>query len=78
MEKACSIPHSLCLIVRFDVDKKLLVEAVKHSFNKPMTAKKFYDWQTAGGVNDVMRLVSALEQADISWCAIGAIAISGL
>ena len=23
-----------------------------------MTAKKFYDWQTAGGTDDVMRLVN--------------------
>ncbi len=41
-----------------------------------MTAKKFYDWQTAGGVNDVMRLVNALEKADISWCAIGGVAVN--
>lgn len=41
-----------------------------------MTAKKFYDWQTAGGVDDVMRLVDALERADISWCAIGGVAVN--
>ena len=41
-----------------------------------MTAKKFYDWQTAGGVDDVMRLVTALESADISWCAIGGVAVN--
>lgn len=41
-----------------------------------MTPKKFYDWQTAGGTNDVMRLVDCLEQADIQWCAIGGIAVN--
>lgn len=41
-----------------------------------MTAKKFYDWQTAGGTDDVMRLVNSLEGADISWCAIGGIAVN--
>lgn len=41
-----------------------------------MTAKMFYDWQTAGGTDDVMRLVDALERSDISWCAIGGIAVS--
>jgi hypothetical protein len=30
-----------------------------------MTAKKFYDWQTAGGADDVMRLVDCLERAGI-------------
>jgi len=30
-----------------------------------MTAKRFYDWQTAGGTDDVMRLVAAVERADI-------------
>jgi hypothetical protein len=41
-----------------------------------MTAKRFYDWQTAGGTNDVMRLVDALERADIPWCAIGGVAVN--
>ena len=41
-----------------------------------MTAKKFYDWQTAGGTDDVMRLVSCLESADIPWCAIGGVAVN--
>lgn len=41
-----------------------------------MTAKKFYDWQTAGGTDDVMRLVDCLERADIPWCAIGGIAVN--
>lgn len=41
-----------------------------------MTAKKFYDWQTAGGTDDVMRLVDGLERADIPWCAIGGVAVN--
>jgi hypothetical protein len=41
-----------------------------------MTAKRFYDWQTAGGTDDVMRLVNCLERADIQWCAIGGIAVN--
>ena len=41
-----------------------------------MTAKQFYDWQTSGGADDVMRLVDCLEKADISWCAIGGVAVN--
>jgi hypothetical protein len=41
-----------------------------------MTPKKFYDWQTAGGTDDVMRLVDCFERADLAWCAIGGIAVS--
>src|SRR4051812_21415145 len=41
-----------------------------------MTAKKFYDWQTVGGADDVMRLVDCLERADIPWCAIGGVAVN--
>jgi hypothetical protein len=41
-----------------------------------MTGKQFYDWQTSGGTNDVMRLVDCLERADIAWCAIGGIAVN--
>ncbi len=41
-----------------------------------MTAKKFYDWQTAGGVDDVTLLVQCLERADIRWCAIGGVAVN--
>jgi len=41
-----------------------------------MTAKQFFDWQTAGGTDDVMRLTDALERADIRWCAIGGIAVN--
>ena len=41
-----------------------------------MTPKKFYDWQTSGGTDDVMRLVDCLERADIQWCAIDGIAVN--
>jgi len=41
-----------------------------------MTSKQFYDWQTSGGTDDVMRLVSVLEQADLSWCVIGGVAVN--
>lgn len=41
-----------------------------------MTEKQFYDWQTLGGTDDVMRFVNALESADISWCAIGGVAVN--
>ena len=41
-----------------------------------MTPKQFYAWQTAGGTDDVMRLVDCLERADIQWCAIGGIAVN--
>ena len=41
-----------------------------------MTAKQFYDWQTAGGTDDVMRLVDCVERADVSWCAIGGVAVN--
>jgi len=41
-----------------------------------MRAKEFFDWQTSGGTNDVMKLVEALEKADIQWCAIGGVAVN--
>lgn len=41
-----------------------------------MTAKQFYDWQTGGGTDDVMRLVDCLERADVAWCAIGGVAVN--
>lgn len=41
-----------------------------------MTSKQFYDWQTLGGTDDVMRFVDALEKADIEWCAIGGVAVN--
>ncbi|MEO6050775.1 MAG: nucleotidyl transferase AbiEii/AbiGii toxin family protein [Pyrinomonadaceae bacterium] len=41
-----------------------------------MTEKQFYDWQTLGGTDDVMRFVNALEKADIVWCVIGGVAVN--
>jgi hypothetical protein len=41
-----------------------------------MTSKQFFDWQTSGGTDDVMRLVDCLERADIPWCAIGGVAVN--
>lgn len=41
-----------------------------------MTEKQFFDWQTSGGTDDVMRLVDCLERADIDWCAIGGVAVN--
>ncbi|MFZ2653928.1 MAG: nucleotidyl transferase AbiEii/AbiGii toxin family protein [Victivallales bacterium] len=41
-----------------------------------MTSKQFFDWQTSGGTDDVMRLVDCLERADIEWCAIGGVAVN--
>jgi hypothetical protein len=41
-----------------------------------MTGKQFFDWQTSGGTDDVMRLVDCLEKADIAWCAIGDVAVN--
>jgi len=40
-----------------------------------VTPKKFYDWQTAGGTDDVMRMVDCRERADIAWCAIDGVAV---
>lgn len=41
-----------------------------------MTAKQFFDWQTSGGTNDVMRLIDVFEREDIAWCAIGGVAVN--
>jgi hypothetical protein len=41
-----------------------------------MTPRQFFDWQAAGGTDDLMRLVDCLERADIAWCAIGGVAVN--
>ena len=41
-----------------------------------MTGKQFFDWQTSGGTDDVMRLVDCLERADVPWCCIGCVAVN--
>jgi hypothetical protein len=41
-----------------------------------MTARDFFDWQTAGGAGDVGRLVKTLENWQIPWCMIGGLAVN--
>jgi hypothetical protein len=41
-----------------------------------MTLRQFYDWQTAGGGDDVSRLVATLERREIVWCMIGDLAVN--
>jgi hypothetical protein len=41
-----------------------------------MTPKQSYGWQTAGGTDDIMRLVDCLDRADLAWCAIGGVAVN--
>src|SRR5208283_3146696 len=41
-----------------------------------MTARQFYDWQTAGGGGDVSLLVATLEGREIPWCMIGGLAVN--
>ena len=41
-----------------------------------MTGKQFYDWQTVGGADDVMRLIAVLEKLDLPWCMIGGLAVN--
>ncbi|MCX6917653.1 MAG: nucleotidyl transferase AbiEii/AbiGii toxin family protein [Verrucomicrobia bacterium] len=41
-----------------------------------MTMRQFYDWQTAGGGDDVTRLVATLERLEIAWCMIGGLAVN--
>lgn len=41
-----------------------------------MTERQFYDWQTAGGGGDVLLLIETLEREEISWCAIGGLAVN--
>lgn len=41
-----------------------------------MTERQFYDWQTAGGGGDVLRLVEVLERRRIPWCMIDGLAVN--
>jgi len=38
--------------------------------------RQFYDWQTAGGGDDVSLLVATLERREIPWCMIGGLAVN--
>jgi hypothetical protein len=63
--------------VRASLPRLFALAPSASAFNlSAMTAKKFYDWQTAGGTDDVMLLVNSLEGADIPWCAIGGVAVN--
>ena len=41
-----------------------------------MTMRQFYDWQTAGGGDEVSWLVATLERREIPWCMIGGLAVN--
>ena len=41
-----------------------------------LTERQFYDWQTAGGGGDVLRLVEVLERLEIPWCMIDGLAVN--
>ena len=41
-----------------------------------MTQRQFYDWQTAGGGGDVLRLVEILERLEAAWCVISGLAVN--
>lgn len=41
-----------------------------------MTERQFYDWQTAGGGGDVLKLVETLEHQEVPWCMIGGLAVN--
>lgn len=45
-------------------------------YNRGVTGRQFYDWQTAGGGGDVLRLVEVLERREIPWCMIGGLAVN--
>jgi hypothetical protein len=41
-----------------------------------LTERQFYDWQTAGGGGNVLRLVEVLERLEIPWCMIDGLAVN--
>ena len=41
-----------------------------------LTERQFYDWQTAGGGGDVLRLVEVLELLEVPWCMICGLAVN--
>lgn len=42
----------------------------------PRPAGNSYDWQTAGGADDVMRMVDALKRAELHRCSSGGIEVN--
>jgi hypothetical protein len=68
-------------LISYSLRLPLPGDCVRHEENlskdyNNMTPKKFYDWQTAGGTDDVMRLVDCLERADLARCAIEGVAVN--
>lgn len=55
---------------------ELHVERIFLRRSSIMTERQFYDWQTAGGGGDVLRLVEVLERLEIPWCMIGGLAVN--
>jgi hypothetical protein len=41
-----------------------------------LTERQFYDWQTAGGGGDVLRLIGVLESLDVPWRMIDGLAVN--
>ena len=63
--------------IRVHLRLKLLIRTPRRiGYIARMTGRQFYDWQTAGGAGDVLRLVEALERAEVAWCAIGGVAVN--
>ncbi len=41
-----------------------------------MTDRQFFDWQTGGGANDVLKMIGILESRALPWCMIGGLAVN--
>ncbi len=41
-----------------------------------MTDRQFFDWQTGGGANDVLKMIGILESRAAPWCMIGGLAVN--
>jgi hypothetical protein len=70
------VPTRSLLTFGFRVRHESIDSRERNRQHSAMTSKQFFDWQTSGGTNDVMRLVDCLERADILWCAIGGVAVN--
>jgi hypothetical protein len=67
--------HLHCCSVRYRYLERFHDDAGL-SLERSMTSKQFFDWQTSGGTDDVMRMVDCLERADVLWYAIGGVAVN--